>query len=476
MLIRNAELFARLVTDLRIDAGRVSAIAAGLRPRPGERVIEANGVALLPGLHDHHLHLNSLAAALESALCGPPRVSTAEDLVESLQNKARAPRTTAPWIRGIGYHESVAGVINRDWLDRVIPDLPVRIQHRSGRLWILNTCALECLCPNGSGLNDSVLEQIDGRPSGRLFDGDSWLRDKLGGSFYSLRNASALLASFGVTGVTDTTPHNRLEHYRHFDAEKKKGALLQDVLAMGDASLDLVEDCPGVMRGALKIHLREVALPPFDTLCSDIRRSHAAARAVAIHCVTLAELVFAASALAECGARADDRIEHAALAPPETLPLLADLGITIVSQPNFISERGDTYLADVENDDLPWLYRARGFIDAGIRLAGSTDAPLGDPNPWLAMDAAVRRRSRAGASLGVDESLSPEAALALFTGELRSPGGPPCGIDVGSRADFCLLDRPWARARQDLAAVRVGITIKDGNCIWPLPSADSAQE
>lgn len=469
MLIRNAELHFNVIADVRVDASVVSAIGQKLSPSAGETVLEAHGAALLPGLHDHHIHLASLAASLDSVQCGPPQVRSAADLGQRLREKAASCPHKDQWIRGIAYHESIAGNIDRDWIDRFVPDIPVRIQHRSGQLWVLNSCALERLSPNGSAESQGPLEKIDGRPTGRIYDADHWLREKLGGTFPSLRRASARLAMFGITGVTDTTPHNALPHYRQFVAERENGALTQDVLVMGNANLDRIADSAGIWRGATKVHLREIALPPFDRLCADIRRSHEADRPVAIHCVTVAELVFAASALATCGAHPGDRIEHAALAPPETLPLLADLGVTVVTQPNFIGERGDAYIAHVPVADRPWLYRARGLIDAGIRLAGSSDAPFGDPNPWLAMDAAVRRQAPSGTVLGAAETLSPEAALALFMGALRTPGGPPRGVNAGEPADLCLLDRPWAQARRNLAAVRVAATIKGGNFIWRAP-------
>ena len=62
LLIRAAEVEGVRV-DVRVAGGRVVALGAGLAGRPGEVVIEAAGGALLPGLHDHHLHLLAWAAA-----------------------------------------------------------------------------------------------------------------------------------------------------------------------------------------------------------------------------------------------------------------------------------------------------------------------------------------------------------------------------------------------------------------------------
>jgi predicted amidohydrolase YtcJ len=472
MLIRNAEIdFMRDFThrvDVRIEHGRIVAIGAQLAPRAREELLDANGAALLPGLHDHHIHLVALAASLESLQCGPPQVTTAEELGAALRKRAAEPfAVDDDWIRGIGYHESVAGDIDRDWLDRHVPDRPVRIQQRTGRLWIVNSRALERL---GAGDAESS-EMRAGRPTGRFYDADTWLRQRLGGRFPSLRRVGALLAGFGVTGVTDTTPHNDLEQYRRFAVARKSGELPQDLLIMGDASLDAAQDGDGIRHGATKIHLHEISLPPFDDLCATIRRSHTAGRSVAIHCVTLTELVFSAGALGACDAFAGDRIEHAALAPPDTLPLLVDRNITVVTQPDFIRERGDAYLNDVPVADQPWLYRLRGLLDAGIPVGGSTDAPFGEANPWLAMHAAVERRTRGGAVLGAAEALTPEQALALFTSDPATPGGAPRRVEMGAPADLCLLDQPWAEMRRDLSGVRVAVTLKAGHPIWRAPNA-----
>src|SRR5881628_2579258 len=67
---------------------------------------------------------------------------------------------------------------------------------------------------------------------------------------------------------------------------------------------------------------------------------------IAIHCVTRVALALAIAALDTAGSRPGDRIEHGAVVPPDMAARLADLGLTVVTQPNFIRERGDDYLAD----------------------------------------------------------------------------------------------------------------------------------
>ena len=131
-----------------------------------------------------------------------------------------------------------------------------------------------------------------------------------------------------------------------------------------------------------------------------------------------------------------------------------------------VNESRGNYPALGEPRDRPWLYRGRGFLDADVPLGGGTDAPFGDPDPWLAMRAAVDRCSAGGVKLGAAEALSPERALALFTSPSGTPGGPSRRIEVAESADLCLLDRPWSAARQSLASDQVAATLRRGRLIW----------
>ncbi len=469
LLIRRAEIDAGISVDLRIEGDLISAIDAELSPRPGEECIDANGAALLPGLHDHHTHLLALARAEASVRCGPPEVRNSEDLRGVLRS-ADANLPEGEWIRGVAYYSSVAGELDAQTLDGWVPRRPVRIQHRTGALWILNAVGLERLgLSPRKRIQDApagVERDAEGRPTGRLFRLDRWLRGRLEGSTPpDLAALGQKLASFGVTGLTDATASNAKEELSHLVAAVASHALPQQLVVMGCAKLPEPLH-PRVERGALKVMLAEVELPRFDELVDAIEDAHRNERAVAIHCVTRAELVLATGAFAAAGCREGDRVEHASIAPPDLVKILAELPLTVVTQPNFIRERGDGYLVDVEERDRAWLYRCRGFLDAAIPLGAGTDAPFGDPDPWLAMQAAVDRRTEAGARLGAEEGIAPERALALFTTWAATPGGVPRRVEAGMCADLCLLDRPWSAARNLLASECVAATFCAGELVF----------
>jgi predicted amidohydrolase YtcJ len=423
--------------DVQIRAGRIRRIAACITPDPGEVVLEAGGGALLPGLHDHHVHLLSLAAAGESVPCGPPAVRDRPALISALRQAAATTRPDG-WIRGVGYHESVAGPLDRSLLDLAVADRAVRIQHRSGQLWVFNTVGAV-----RAGIEDA---------SGHLLHGDVQLRTANGqANFPDLTGVGALLASYGVTAVTDATVTNGPE-----EADYLRRSVPQRVSVMGD---DRLGD------GPRKIVLHDDQFPSLDDLIQVIAEAHRRGRTAAIHCVTRASLFYTLTAFEIAGAVPGDRIEHGSVIPDEAIPTLARLALTVVTQPNFISERGDEYLSDVDPEDQPLLYRLNGLIERGVKVAGGTDAPFGNPDPWLAIGAAVSRRSAKGTVLSPEERVSPGRAFALFTSHAHNPRRAR-QIAPGDPADLCLLSCPWDQARAQLSRQLVRATVRGGEVIY----------
>ena len=92
-----------------------------------------------------------------SVECGLPFVGGLSDLI-ALENPF-----SKRMGRGFGYHESVAGDIDRHTIDLIINDRPVRIQHDQGR-WILNTYACELLQIDKHIYLEGVEKNKDGLP------------------------------------------------------------------------------------------------------------------------------------------------------------------------------------------------------------------------------------------------------------------------------------------------------------------------
>jgi len=326
-------------------------------------------------VHDHHIHLFAAAAALASARCGPPELRDAAGLAAALAGQAP---DAGGWVRGVGYHESVAGPLDRAALDRLRADAPVRVQHRSGQLWMLNSRAIAALGLDAGADTPGAERDGAGRATGRLFRSDAWLRARLApGARPSLAALGLLLARLGVTGVTDATPDNGAAEVAAFAEAQARGELPARVVVMGTLALSDVESPPGVEIGPVKIHLADAELPGPDELATQVRAAHARGRAVAVHCVTRAELVLALAALEAAGARPGDRLEHVHVAPPECVAWIARLGLTVCVQPALVAERRADWEREVEPGDRACLAPIAALRAAGIPLLLGSDAPYG---------------------------------------------------------------------------------------------------
>ena len=469
LLIRRAELVAlphgtTRRMDVLVRNGQIADIAPRIET-PIARQIDAGGSLLLPGLSDHHLHLFATAAALASVDCSPESNADEADLVERLRTTADTNTNNESelrWLRGTGYDDSLAGPLDRNRLDEWLPNRPLRVQHASGKMWFLNSAALTQL--NVAALDDPGVERDPaGEPTGRLFRLDAWLRQALAASPPSLATVSARLTRFGVTQVTDATPSNDAHAAALFAARQASGELRQRLRLMGNEALPVI-DSPRLGSGELKVLLDEAALPDLDALIARLRRAHKSDRRAAFHCVTPLETTFALAALDAAGALPGDRIEHASLLPPEQLEAIAERGVTVVTQPVFIHARGGRYRQSHGQEQWPQLYRTAGHLRLGTPLAFASDAPYGPLDPWLGMQAAVTRKTQAGETLGVEEAVSPEAALAAYLGAADEPGRPR-ELKIGATADLCLLNQPWRVARANLSADLVRAVYIDGEQI-----------
>jgi predicted amidohydrolase YtcJ len=437
------------VVDVRTSGGVVDEIAPAIRFDRDDEVVDGGGGALLPGLHDHHVHLLALAAARRSVRLGPPEVVDAAGAAAALREVDGALPDGA-WIRAVGYHDSVAGPLDRSRLDQLLPHRPVRVQHRSGALWVLNGAALRAVGE-------------DDRGDGRFLRADRWLRERLpAGGPPDLAAVGRELSAYGVTGVTDATPSGDTGALDLLAAARAAGDLPQRIRVTGGPSLAGARAPAGLELGPVKVLLSDHELPALGDLLGWITDAHGAGRPVAVHCVTREALVLALAAWDEAGARPGDRVEHGAVVDPPLARHVAALGLTVVTQPGFVAERGDRYLAEVDPEDRPHLWPCRSLLDAGVAVAFGTDAPFGAADPWRTIAAAVTRRTLDGQTLGAAEAVDARTALSRLLGELDDPGGAPRRVRCGTAADLVLLDAPLDGALAHPSSERVVLTLQGG--------------
>jgi predicted amidohydrolase YtcJ len=104
------------------------------------------------------------------------------------------------------------------------------------------------------------------------------------------------------------------------------------------------------------------------------------------------------------------RIEHAELLLPDLIERTAKLNLILGVQPAFQAiwgQEGGMYAARL-GERLRWTNPFRSELDAGIRIAAGSDAPITSPDPTLGIDAFLNHPIAA-------ERITPEEALKAYT-------------------------------------------------------------
>jgi hypothetical protein len=452
---------ALAVRDGRIAAvGAADEVGAALGGRP--RRVDCAGGLLLPSFIDAHCHLLAYAATLLCVDCTAAR-SIAE-IQEAIRRQAER-AAAGEWVRAFGYEETRLAEgrhPDRHDLDAVAPHLPVRLIHRSGHASVLNSAALRLARidvtseepPGGAIDRDET-----GEPSGLLLGMEQAIErialplgyDELAAG---VRAACARLLRNGITCIQDATHTNGPSEWELFEQLFADGALSLDVVFMeGVGRLGQLPERSAegrLRRGAVKIMLHELGdeiVPDEGELARLVAEVHAAGRQVAIHAIGAGAVSAAAAAIeAALAAQPRDghrhRIEHCGLLPEGVAQRLARLGVVVVSQPSFLYERGDRYLALVPEEAQRDLYAFRSLREAGVAIAAGSDAPVTQPEPLASVATAVDRLAISGGAVGAGQSVSATEALAWWTagaaraGFLEDERGV---LRPGLRADLLLL-------------------------------------
>ena len=463
---------------------------------PKTEIIDCQGRTVVPGFNDAHCHPIALAATLLGVDCGPAAVRSIADIQEAIRRRAgQTPQ--GRWIRAAGYNEFYLDEKrhpNRRDLDKVVPEHPVKLSHRSGHACVLNSKALELLGisavteePPG-GMMERDLDT--GEPNGLLFEMNAFVDGKIPPlaedeleSGITLVN-QAFLAN-GITSLQDATWNNSAGRWQLLRRLKQQRKLLPRVSMMTGA--DALEERPSFSWSHSAEHLRlgpvkiiiQTATgslnPPQDELNELVLRVHGMGLQLAFHVDERETLEAAITALEYALPRSPraghrHRMEHCSVCPPHLMKRLKEAGAMVVTQPPFIYYSGERYLATVPPDDLRWLYAIGSLRATGIRVAASSDAPVVPFNPLVGICAAVTRRAASGQTLLPHESISPLEALqshtidAAYASLEESVKG---SISQGKLADLVVLSADPASVPPDqIREIEVLATILDGKVVW----------
>lgn len=456
-------------------------------------VIDCDGQTVIPGFIDAHCHLLSYASSLTAVDCSPGVVSSVYDILREIGRRAEV-TAHGEWIRAAGYSEfdlCEKRHPTRWELDRVAPSHPVRLNHRSGHAFVLNSLALErvniCVSTEEPSGGTIARDLSSGEPNGLLLEMDDWLDERIPHVDKSQLDDAIALASQkflsqGITSVADATASNDVGRWNVLRRLASEGIFIPSLTVMSGAKhlseFGRIGIGSGKGEGSAALGHVKIMLvssggrlyPQIEDLSALIEDAHLRGFPVAVHAVESEAVIAAAEALAsnrETGLR--DRIEHVSECPPDALEALLRANPVVVSQPRFILDSGARYLSEL-GADARWLYRFATLIKSRIALAASSDAPVSAPAPLLAMHAAVTRKALTGELVGECERLTSTQALEIHT---KNAAYSICKEDelgtiaVGKRADLAILSNdPTSVAPERLPDIRTVMTMVGGRVVW----------
>ena len=501
------------IADGRVVAvGRREEVPAGGRAR----VIDVGDRAVIPGLHDFHLHLVGLARARREVPLDDVR-----DVGEIAERLSALAKGTAPdgWIRGRGWTDAqlVGGVA---LLEAAVDSRAVLlISHDGHSAWASSEARRR------AGLDRATRDPSGGRMErDERGDPTGILRERaldLVAPFVPRLQAEALaeplretigeLAALGITGMSDAGDYTDENGVGTDAALGDSYSSLTDLGDLVDGRLRMNLGIPadaiaaaaarGLRTGAVLGGRRTMRfgwakqytdgtlgsntaalftengdagimrVTP-ERLDADLAAARTAGIGMAMHAIGDRAVAAVLDAVERAVARGPgvprERIEHVQLLRRSDAGRFAPLGVVASIQPIHAAadrELVERYWAGRQDDAYAW----RSLATAGALLAAGSDGPVESANPWIGIFSAVHRRLPADtrADWRPAQALTVNEALAAYTlAPARAIGLPDEGhLRVGARADLAVLTvslETLMRADAAMADARSELTLVDG--------------
>ncbi|WP_293698066.1 amidohydrolase [uncultured Agrococcus sp.] len=480
------------------------------------------GATIVPGFIDAHAHPLMYGQMLTWVDVSPAKASSIPEIIELLRGAAEKLPAGVP-LRGFGYEQRNLAERRhptKEELDRVATDREVYIMNASGHGGVVNSFTfakhgVTKETPNPAG--GEFFRDEHGELTGELSDAACNVLTGLHGvkighhgpNFHlgdepveHQRQMELVQREFlagGVTALGDAQVSKReLETYLRFaDSGEQRmrvsmyflSHLLDHVIELGmtapfgnamlaHAGIKLYAD--GTLGGWTAYFPDGYVGDPCRTgqlyhqpeeYAELVRRAHAAGLQTATHAQSPIAIKMVVDAIEAALAERPDkdarhRIEHCGLPDPAEVARMAELGIRPVNQTQHYYNWGEGVEQAIGTPGERFNPLGE-FAEAGVAMTISSDAPVAEPRPLEAIQAAVTRVTRRGAKLGPDSlRITAEQALKAHTYE----GAVSIGrenelgsLEAGKRADFAVLaDNPLTADPGTIASIRVLETWVDG--------------
>ncbi|MGO1496369.1 amidohydrolase [Agrococcus casei] len=499
-----------------------AAADAGLQP---DRV-DLGDATVVPGFIDAHAHPLMYGQMLTWVDISPEKAGSIPEIVELLRQASQKLPAGAP-LRGYGYEQRNLAEQRhptKEELDQVSTDREVYIMNASGHGGVVNSFTfakhgVTRETPNPEG--GEFFRDADGELTGELSDAACNVLTGLHGvkighhgpNFHlgdepeeHLRQMRLVQREFlagGVTAIGDAQVSKReLETYLRFAGEGEQKVrvsmyflshLLDQVLELGltapfgnamlaTAGIKLYAD--GTLGGWTAYFPDGYVGDPCRTgqlyheprdYAELVAKAHAAGLQTATHAQSPIAIKMVVDAVEAALAANPDpdarhRIEHCGLPAEAEVARMAELGIRPVNQTQHYYNWGEGVEQAIGTPGERFNPLGE-FRDAGVPITISSDAPVAEPRPLEAIQAAVTRVTRRGAKLGPD-SLRITAAEALRAHTLE--GAVSIGredelgsLEVGKRADFAVLAAdPLSVDAATIGSIEVLETWVDGKRVF----------
>ncbi len=501
---------------LAVADDRIAAVGSSAEMRKlassGTQVIDANGMMVVPGFIDAHIHFLQGGFGLSSV-----QLRDAKTRKEFVHRLAAYAATIPPgtWItHGDWDHELWGGELpRRDWIDAATPANPVWVRRLDGHMSLANSAALEAArvtraTPDIDG--GTIVRDGDGEPTGIFKDNAESLVARAVPKASTEREDLALAAAMRYVaerGVTSVHHMGTWADLEVFDRAHSAGRLgtriyaavpistwerLRDTVATRGRGDDWLRigALKGFVDGSLGSHTAAM-LEPFTDAPNDrglfvnspedlyawTSGADEAGLNLIVHAIgdraIRTQLDIYERVARENGVRDRRfRIEHAQHVAPQDIPRFAALGVIASMQPYHAIDDGRWAERVIGRERAKWTYAFRSLLDARARLAFGSDWFVAPPTPLEGIYAAVTRRTLDGANpegwhaeqrITVEEALrayTTDAAFASF--EEREKGK----LASGTVADFVMLDRDITRiAPETIRDAGVMMTVVGGRIL-----------